>query len=106
MQAQIVDILSEAVKVEAAISLPPILHVLSCLARDLQQDFLPYLPRVLTTATNLVKSGAHLSTTLTSSASGLHIQGQCNCCQQKQCDIPQVAADAFITCQPHSNPVD
>lgn len=63
LQAQIIDILLEAVKVEAAISLPPILHVLSCLARDLQQDFLPYLPRVLTTAVNLVNSGADCSTT-------------------------------------------
>ena len=57
MQAQIVDILLGAVKVEAAISLPPILHVLSCLARDLQQDFLSYLPRVLTTLCSLVESG-------------------------------------------------
>lgn len=61
MQEQIVDILLQAVKVEAAISLPPILHVLSCLARDLQQDFLPYLPRVFTTATNLVNSGVKLT---------------------------------------------
>lgn len=61
MQKQVLDILLEAVKVEAAISLPPILHVLSCLARDLQQDFLPYLPRVLTTATNLVNSGVDLT---------------------------------------------
>lgn len=61
LQAQVIDIVLEAVKVEAAISLPPILHVLSCLARDLQQDFLPYLPRVLSTATNLVNSGADLN---------------------------------------------
>ena len=61
MQEQIVDILLQAVKVEAAISLPPILHVLSCLARDLQQDFLPYLPRLLSTATNLVSSGVELT---------------------------------------------
>ncbi|KAL0044331.1 hypothetical protein WJX82_000142 [Trebouxia sp. C0006] len=57
-QAQIVDILLSAIKLEAAISLPPILHVLSCLARDLQQDFLPYLPRVLTSLSDLVDSGA------------------------------------------------
>ena len=58
-QAQIVDILLGAIKLEAAISLPPILHVFSCLARDLQQDFLPYLPRVLTTLTDLVHSGLY-----------------------------------------------
>ncbi|KAL0035339.1 hypothetical protein WJX77_001780 [Trebouxia sp. C0004] len=57
-QAQIMDILLGAIKLEAAISLPPILHVLSCLARDLQQDFLPYLPRVLTSLSDLVDSGA------------------------------------------------
>ena len=56
-QAQIVDILLSAIKLEAAISLPPILHVLSCLARDLQQDFLPCLPRVLTSLSDLVDSG-------------------------------------------------
>lgn len=59
-QAKIVDILVSAVKIEAAISLPPILHVLSCLARDLQDDFLAYIPRVLASITDLVHSGATL----------------------------------------------
>lgn len=57
MQAQIVSILLSAVQLKAAQSLPPVLHILSCLARDLQQDFLPYLPRVLETFTQLVDSG-------------------------------------------------
>ena len=60
MQAQIVDILLGAVKLESAISLPPILHVLSCLARDLQQDFLSYLARVLSKLCSLVESGTAL----------------------------------------------
>ena len=60
LQAQIVNILLSAVKIEAAVSLPPILHVLSCLARDLQNDFLPHLPHVLATATDLIHSGAAL----------------------------------------------
>ena len=61
LQAQIVHILLDAIKLESAIGLPPILHVLSCLARDLQQDFLPYLPRVLSTFSDLVDAGVHFS---------------------------------------------
>ena len=69
MQAQIVDILLGAVNIKAAISLPPILHIISCLARDLQQDFMQYLPRVLQQATDLVDSGAGSSTAWRTSAS-------------------------------------
>ena len=57
LQARIMDILLDAIKLDAAISLPPILHVLSCLARDLQEDFMPHLPRILSTLTKLVGSG-------------------------------------------------
>lgn len=57
VQAQIVDTLLTAVKLKNALSLPPILHLLSCLARDLQQDFLPYIPRVLAVLTGLIESG-------------------------------------------------
>ena len=64
-----------ALRLEAAISLPPILHILSCLARDLQQDFLLYLPRVLNTLSNLVESGV-LSIHIRSQPSGYikHLQ--------------------------------
>lgn len=57
VQVQIVTILLDALKLEDASSLPPVLHLLSCLARDLQQEFLPYVARVLAALTQLVDSG-------------------------------------------------
>lgn len=42
-----VDLLLAAVRPEAALSLPPVFDLLAVLARDLQQEYLPLLPRVL-----------------------------------------------------------
>ena len=57
VQVQIVTILLDALKLENASSLSPVLHLLSCLARDLQQEFVAYIGRVLAALTELVQSG-------------------------------------------------
>lgn len=43
---------------DAALSLEPILALLSVLARDLLDDFIPYVPRVIDALTHLVEQGA------------------------------------------------
>lgn len=53
------DILLAAVRMDAAPSLEPILELIATLARDLQADFLPYLPRVTAALSDLVHSGKH-----------------------------------------------
>lgn len=42
---------------KAALSLEPILILLSTLARDLQSDFLPFIPRILSSYADLVDEG-------------------------------------------------
>ena len=42
----------------ARLSLEPLLDLLAVLARDLLQDYLPLLPRVLAALTRLVEQGA------------------------------------------------
>ncbi|BDA46529.1 probable small subunit processome component 20 homolog at N-terminal half [Coccomyxa sp. Obi] len=54
----VVEILLGAVRMDAALSLEPILALLSVLARDLLDDFVPYVPRVINALTNLVEQGA------------------------------------------------
>lgn len=41
----------------AALSLEPLLDLLGTLSRDLQQDFLPFIPRVCTALADLVDEG-------------------------------------------------
>ena len=57
MQADIVDTLLQSIKMQAALSLEPLLMLLGILARDLQADYLPYIPRILTAFSNLVDAG-------------------------------------------------
>lgn len=51
------DILMGAVHMEAQLSLEPILILVAALARDLQSDYIPYLPCVITVLTHLVEQG-------------------------------------------------
>ena len=53
----IVDTLLERVHMGAALSLEPLLALLGTLARDLQADFLPCLPRILSSFSQLVDEG-------------------------------------------------
>lgn len=46
-----------AVRMEAGLSLEPLLILLAALARDLQADFLPFVPRLATALTELVQQG-------------------------------------------------
>ena len=52
------EVLLGAVRMDAALSLEPILALLSVLARDLQDDFVPFVPRVIDAFTALVEQGA------------------------------------------------
>ena len=47
-----------SVHMRAVLSLEPIVMLLSALARDLQADFLPYIPRILSSYSDLVDNGA------------------------------------------------
>ena len=57
-QNAVVDILLGAVRMDAALSLEPTLALLSVLARDLQEDCVPYAPRIIDALTDLVEQGA------------------------------------------------
>ena len=57
MQDDIADILLGAIRLEAGLSLEPILVLVAALARDLQADFLPYVPRLAAALTVLVEQG-------------------------------------------------
>ena len=57
-QDAVVDVLLGAVRIEAALSLEPILELLAALARDLQADFVPFMPRVAAALSDLVEQGA------------------------------------------------
>ncbi len=44
---QVLGVLLGAVRVDAALSLPPVFDLVAQLARDLQGEFLPLFPRVI-----------------------------------------------------------
>lgn len=56
-QAEIFDLILERIHVRAVLSLEAVLHVAAALVRDLQQDFLQYLPRFLAALTRLMSEG-------------------------------------------------
>lgn len=60
MQDQILETLTQTVRMEAVLSLEPILMLIGALARDLQADFLPYLPQIFTCFSDLVDEGLPL----------------------------------------------
>ena len=51
-------ILLRHVDMKAILSLEPIFMLIGAMARDLQADFLPYLPRIFSTYSELVDNGA------------------------------------------------
>jgi U3 small nucleolar RNA-associated protein 20 len=57
-QADVLDILLPRLRIDAALSLEPLLDLVGTLARDLQADFLPHLGRVLGALCGLVEGGA------------------------------------------------
>ena len=57
MQDDIADILLGAIRMKAGLSLEPILVLVAALARDLQADFLPYVPRLAAALTVLIEQG-------------------------------------------------
>ena len=57
-QDAVVDILLGAVRMDAALSLEPVLALLSVLGRDLQNDCVPFVPRIIDALTGLVEQGA------------------------------------------------
>ena len=57
VQNEIANILLEAICMEAGLSLEPILVLVAALARDLQADFLPYVPRLAAALTVIVEQG-------------------------------------------------
>ena len=66
LQGDIVNTLLERVHMEAALSLEPLLALLGALARDLQTDFLPFVPRIFATLGQLVDQGKTPTLPLTS----------------------------------------
>ena len=59
-QDAIASALLAAVHKEAGLSLEPLLILVAALARDLQADFLPFVPRLAAALTELVEQGAHI----------------------------------------------
>lgn len=57
---QILDVLLGGLRLEAALSLEPLLELTGTLARDLQGEFLPALPRVLGALADLADAGEDL----------------------------------------------
>ena len=55
---ELLDILLSPLGLGAALSLEPLLELTGTLARDLQDDFLPHLPRVAAVLADLVDEGA------------------------------------------------
>ncbi len=51
------DILLSNISMEAKLSAPALLQLLGTLARDLQEEYMPYVARVFTHVTNLVHQG-------------------------------------------------
>ncbi|KAK9808411.1 hypothetical protein WJX73_001754 [Symbiochloris irregularis] len=56
-QGEIVDLVLDRIHVRAVLSLEAVMHVAAAVVRDLQQDFLQYLPRFLSTLTKLMSAG-------------------------------------------------
>ena len=61
LQDKILEILLRHVDMEAVLSLEPIFMLVGALARDLQADFLPYLPEIFSTYADLVDKGGQFS---------------------------------------------
>lgn len=55
---QVLDFVLSHATYEAKLSLAPVLAVLAAMARDLQADFLPFVPRVFATLAALVSAAA------------------------------------------------
>lgn len=51
------EILLQHIDLKAILSLEPIFVLIGVLARDLQADFLPYIPQIFTAYSNLVDDG-------------------------------------------------
>lgn len=62
-QDAIAGTLLTAVRMEAGLSLEPILVLVAALARDLQADFLAFMPRLAGALTELVENGKNLCAT-------------------------------------------
>ena len=58
-QAEVVDIALRAVSWEAEVSLEAALPLAEALARDLQADFLPHVPRAMSALADVLDEGAH-----------------------------------------------
>jgi hypothetical protein len=58
LQDEVMDILLRAVHTEAELSMEPILILIATLARDLQHDYLVFIPRILSTLTQVIEQGA------------------------------------------------
>eukprot|EP00887_Chlorella_sp_A99_P000887 scaffold5.g887.t1 len=56
-QNEVLDLLLGGLRMDAALSLEPLLELVGVLARDLQEEFLPHLPRVAAALADLVDEG-------------------------------------------------
>ena len=57
-QDEVVDILVGSLQLEALLGLEPLFDLVGALARDLQSEFVPAVPRVLCALSDLVETGA------------------------------------------------
>ena len=57
-QELVVETLLSAVNMEAHLSLEPVLMLLGTLARDLQADYLPFLPKIVDALSTVLEQGA------------------------------------------------
>ena len=57
-QELVVETLLSAVNMEAHLSLEPVLMLMGTLARDLQADYLPFLPKIVDALSTVLEQGA------------------------------------------------
>lgn len=91
MQAEIFDLVLDRINVLAVLSLEAVMHVAAALARDLQQDFLQYLPRFLTALTKLMSEGAYRFLLICP-----HTQGSIMACTPLHLTLPVSLKDCYV----------
>ena len=85
-QEAVANTLLAAVHMEAGLSLEPLLILVAALARDLQADFLPFVPRLAAALTELTEQG--MPVLLAAAGDVPNILGLCRRCAQTPWRVP------------------
>ncbi|CAN8326706.1 unnamed protein product [Cochlearia groenlandica] len=82
-------------QMKARLSLEPILRLLAALSRDLLQDFIPFLPRIVNSIATLLKDGAHKEPDIIDQIFSSWSDILCNLRKYLICDIEGILRDTF-----------